>query len=342
LFGPLLLGASRSAYVTHALIAAMVSVSLVVLSGWAGQISLGQYAFAGVGAAVAGGLATRYQLDFFLTLAAAAVVGALIATAIGIPALRVPGLFLAVVTLGFAASVQYAVLSPDRFGWLLPPEGAFVSRPILYGRIDVTSNTAFGYVVLVFLVLAYMSARALRASLSGRVLIGLRDNQRAAQSYGVDATRARLAAFAISGAIAAVAGALSAYQSQVEAGSFAMGLSLTAFLYAVVGGLTSLPGAVGGTLLFEAVGFLGGPTVAVLATGVGVAFVLFVLPGGLAEAAYRARDGALRWVAERHDLHVPSLVADGRVASDDTDNAALLRGAGRQLAASAPTQEGER
>jgi branched-chain amino acid transport system permease protein len=336
---PWLLGAAFSGFVTNALIAAMVSVSLVVLSGWAGQISLGQYAFAGVGAAVAGGLATRYQLDFFITLAAAAVVGALIATAIGIPALRVPGLFLAVVTLGFAASVQYAVLSPDRFGWLLPPSGSYVNRPILYGRIDVTSNTAFCYVVMAFLVIAYLSARSLRASRSGRVLIGLRDNPRAAQSYGVDATRARLAAFAISGAIAAVAGALSAYQSQVEAGSFAMGTSLTAFLYAVVGGLTSLPGAVGGTLLFQAISFLGGPTIAVLATGVGVAFVLFVLPGGLAEAAFRARDAALRWVAERHDIEVPSLVADRRRAATDGDTAAMMRGAGRELAAAVPTRE---
>ncbi|MGH8861174.1 MAG: ABC transporter permease [Jatrophihabitantaceae bacterium] len=344
LFGPRLFGESRTGYISTAVIASMVAISLVILSGWAGQISLGQFAFAGVGAAVAGGLATRYQLDFFVTIVIAAVVGASIATLIGIPALRVPGLFLAVVTLGLAAAVQYAVLSPDRFAWLLPPTGSYVTRPVLYGRLDVTSNTAFCYVTMAFFGLAYLSARSLRASRSGRVLIGLRDNPRAAQSYGVNATRTKLAAFAISGAIAAVAGALSAYQSQVEASSFSMDLSLTVFLYAVVGGLTSLPGAVAGTLVFETIGFLGGQQIAVLATGVGVSFVLFVLPGGLAEAAYRARDGALRWVSQRHGVHVPSLVADKRVStsdrtsdrsSDDEGTEAMLRGAGRELAAAA-------
>jgi branched-chain amino acid transport system permease protein len=338
--GPWLLGEARTGYLATAAIAAMVAVSLVVLSGWAGQISLGQFAFAGIGAAVAGGLATRYQLDFFLTLAAAAVVGAVIAAAIGIPALRLPGLFLAVVTLGLAATVQYAVLAPDRFGWLLPPRDSFVTRPVLYGRIDVTSNTAFCYVTLVFLVLAYLSARSMRLSRSGRVLIGLRDNPRAAQSFGVNATRSKLAAFAISGAIAAVAGALSAYQSQVSANSFGMVSSLTVFLYAVVGGLTSVPGAVAGTLLFEMIGFVGGSQVAVLATGVGVAFVLFVLPGGLAEAAYRARDGGLRWIADRRGLLVPSLVADRRVSTDDGGSTeSLLRGAQRDLVATPSSRE---
>jgi branched-chain amino acid transport system permease protein len=337
---PLLLGEARAGYLAIALIAAMVAISLVVLSGWAGQISLGQFAFAGVGAAVAGGLATRYQLDFFATLAAAAVAGAVIATLIGIPALRVPGLFLAVVTLAFAATVQYAVLSPARFGWLLPPSGSYIGRPILWGRINVTSDRAFCYVVLAFTVLAYLSARSLRNSRSGRVFIGLRDNSRAAQSYGVNVTRTRLAAFAISGAIAALAGALSAYQSQVDASSFSIDISLTVFLYAVVGGLTSLPGAVAGTLIFETIGFLGGSNLSVFATGVGVAVILFVLPGGLAQAGYQARDGALRWVAAKHGIHVPSLVADslgsGAAAPDDTEQ--LFRGAQQELVTAATTK----
>jgi hypothetical protein len=91
-----------------------------------------------------------------------------------------------------------------------------------------------------------------------------------------------------------------------------MGVSLTAFLYAVVGGLTSLPGAVLGTIAFSALGFAGGPNLSVLASGVGVSIILLVFPGGLAQAAQQARDGALRRLAERHDLHVPSLVSDSR------------------------------
>jgi branched-chain amino acid transport system permease protein len=313
---PWLFGRANAGFVTLVLIAAMISISLVVLSGWAGQISLGQWAFAGVGAAVAGGLASRYDLDFFVTLGAAAVAGAVIALVIGIPALRLPGLFLAVVTLGLGASVQYGVLSSDHFSWLLPP--TYLTRPVLYGRFDTTSDITYYYVCLAVFVVAYYAARSLRYSRSGRIFIGLRDNTRAAQAYGVNPAVARLAAFALSGAIAAVAGALSAYQSQVDASSFAMELSLTAFLYAVVGGLTSLPGAVVGTLLFEAIGYFAGANFGIIATGVGTTIVLFVLPGGIAQLGYQARDGALRWLAERRGIHVPSLVADSRQADEPT------------------------
>lgn len=335
---PYLLGTGRTAFATQAVIAGIVAVSLVVLSGWAGQISLGQFAFAGAGAAVAGGLATRYGLDFFLTLAAALVAGAVVAVLIGLPALRVPGLFLAVVTLAFAASVQYAGLSRDRFGWLLPPDGAYVTKPVLYGRFDLQASAAgYYYLCLAVLALALASAWSLRHSRSGRLFVGLRDNQRAAQAFGADATTTRLAAFAVSGAVAALAGALSAYQSQVDPGSFAMEASLTAFLYAVVGGLSSLPGAVLATVGLSALSAFGGPKLSVLASGVGVSLVLLAFPGGLAQAAQQARDGALRWLAARHRIHVPSLVADGPVeAADDVVLAEAARHVARAATGSAP------
>jgi branched-chain amino acid transport system permease protein len=332
LAAPYVVGTDRAAFCTQAAIAGMIAVSLVVLSGWAGQISLGQYAFAGVGAAVAGGLATRYNTDFFVTLAAALVAGALVAVLIGIPALRVPGLFLSVVTLAFGAAVQYAGLSTERFGWLLPPQGAYINKPNLYGRINLSSDTRYYYVCLVFLALVCLSAWSLRHSRSGRLFIGLRDNQRAAQAFGVDATATRLAAFAIAGAIAALAGALSAYQSQVDPGSFTMDISLTAFLYAVVGGLTSLPGAVLGTIGLTAIGYFGGEKLSILSSGVGVSGVLYVFPGGFAQAVQQARDGALRWLAEKNGIHVPSLVADSRVDElhpdgESADEAVLLAAA---------------
>src|SRR4051812_43308880 len=329
LAAPFIAGTSRTGFCTAAVLAGMVAISLVVLFGWAGQISLGQSAFAGIGAAVAGGLATRHGSDFFVTLAVALVAGAVIAVLIGIPALRVPGLFLSVVTLGLAATVQYAILSRAHFSWLLPPNGSYVTKPLLYGRIDLSkSDIGYYYLCLGFLALAWMSAWSVRHSRSGRLFIGLRDNERAAQSLGANATTTRLAAFAFSGAIAALAGALSAYQSQVDPGSFSMVIGLTAFLYAVVGGLTSLPGAVLGTIAFSVISFAGGPNLSVLASGVGVSIVLLVFPGGLAQAAQQARDGALRWLAARHGLHVPSLVADSRHGEDaDTGDDDVLRAA---------------
>src|SRR4051794_6528311 len=104
LAAPWLVGTARAGFCTAAVLAGMVAVSLVVPSGWAGQISLGQYAFAGIGAAVAGGLATRHGQDFFVTLAAALVAGAVVAGPIGNPALRGAGLFFASRNPGFGAT----------------------------------------------------------------------------------------------------------------------------------------------------------------------------------------------------------------------------------------------
>src|SRR5439155_14730325 len=120
LAAPYLVGTQRANFASLVIIYAIVGVSLVVLTGWAGQISLGQFAFSGLGAGVAGGLAVNHNLDFFLTLVIAGVVGAAVAVLIGLPTLRVPGLFLAVVTLGFAATVNGYFLNPKYFGGLLP------------------------------------------------------------------------------------------------------------------------------------------------------------------------------------------------------------------------------
>jgi len=297
------------------LIFAMVGVSLVILTGWAGQISLGQFAFVGVGAAVAGGLAANHQVDFFVTIIVAGLAGAVVAVLIGLPALRVQGLFLAVTTLAFAAAAQGFLLNRKYFPWLLPKPENRVYRPNLYGRIDTDSSLAFYYLCLVFLVLAIISARQLRNSRSGRVLISARDNNRAAQAYGVNLARTRLSAFAISGFIAAVAGALMAYQQgAVDSGAFPPIQSLKVFTMTVVGGLTSVAGGIAGAVyvitMQRAPGLRSIQFFELLATGVGLVFLLMFLPGGLSEAGFRLRDSYLRWVANRRGIYVPSLVAD--------------------------------
>jgi branched-chain amino acid transport system permease protein len=297
------------------LIYAMVGISLVVLTGWAGQISLGQFAFVGVGAAVAGGLAANHQVDFFATVLAAGLVGAAVAVLVGLPALRVQGLFLAVTTLAFAGFTQSFLLDRLYFGWLLPREGGIVYRPKIYGRLDTGNDLVFYYVCLAFLALIAVMARQIRSSRSGRVMISVQANARAAQSYGVNLARTRLAAFALSGFMAAVAGALFAYQQgAIDRSAYPPIDSLKMFAMTVVGGLTSVGGAVAGAAYVVAVQrfpmFQGIKLFDLLATGVGLMILLLFFPGGLAELGYRARDHFLRSVAKRHDVHVPSLVAD--------------------------------
>jgi len=321
---PILLPDRFAGRFTLVVIIAIVGVSLVILTGWSGQISLGQFGFAGIGAGVAGGLTTHAGADFFTCLIAAGIAGAIAAVLIGLPALRIQGLFLAVTTLAFAFTVQYFFLNRDYFQWALPEQGDVVGRPRLYGRFDVASDTRYYFVCLFFLALSLLAARSLRRNRSGRVMIGVRDNGRGVQAYGVNLARTRLAAFAVSGFIAAIAGALLAFKTgSVDATTFSPERSISVFTIAVIGGLTSLPGAMLGAMWVEGVPFLfsGSDFVRLLTSGVGLLLLLLLVPGGLSELMYRARDTFLRWVAARNDIHVPSLVSDS-----------LVRDAGNELA----------
>jgi ABC-type branched-subunit amino acid transport system ATPase component/ABC-type branched-subunit amino acid transport system permease subunit len=315
---PYLVGDSQTGFVTLIVVYAIVAVSLVVLSGWAGQISLGQFAFAGVGAGVAGGLVAHSDADFFVAMTAAVISGAVVALVIGVPALRVPGLFLAAVTLAFAATVQNLFLKPEYVGRLVPDPDDVIGRPVLWGRVDTADDRVFYYVCLVGLVLCYLSARSLRSSRSGRVFVGVRDNVRAAQGFGVRNQASTLAAFAVSGAMAAMAGALLAYQQgAVDSTAFPLQLSLDAFVITVIGGLSSLPGAIAGAVLYQGLRYFnpfdGFFTVAISS---GVLTLLTVAPGGLAEVGHRVRDRFLRRVAADAGIVVPSLLADRNVDDD--------------------------
>jgi ABC-type branched-subunit amino acid transport system ATPase component/ABC-type branched-subunit amino acid transport system permease subunit len=333
---PFVVGDARLGFLTLIVLSAMVALSLTTLTGWAGQVSLGQFGIAGVGAAVAGGLATRANADFFVTLAAAAVVGAVIAALIGIPALRLPGLFLAVVTLAFAAEVQYVVLDTRYFGWLLPKPGDTIQRPVLFGRIDVTGDKSFYFLCLVILLIFIGSARRLRASRSGRVFIAQRDNVRAAQALGVSSARTKIAAFALSGATAAVAGALYGYQvGAVSSTTFPVQGSIDVFVFAIVGGIASPYGAVLGAAAYQSLRYFGpsifgflnhiklGGLLSVideLGLSSGVLIVLAFFPGGIAATGTAVRDRFLRAVAARRNIELPSLAADRLVPVLDGGN----------------------
>jgi branched-chain amino acid transport system permease protein len=332
---PFVVGPNQTGRITQLVLYAMVGVSLTVLTGWTGQISLGQFAISGVGAAAAGGLAANHGWDFFATLAVAVAAGALLAIVIGLPALRIQGLFLAVTTLAAAFTVQGLVLSPDHFGWLLPGDFAFVERPVLYGVFDIDATTTwFGvevtgdakyyWLCLVFLVLAGAMARSLRQNRSGRVFIGVRDNGRLLQAFGVNLARTRLASFAVSGAIAGLAGALFAYQARtVDAETYTPQLSILLFAVVVIGGMGTVTGAILGTVLVLGTPLLPGvrdiENIDLLLSGIGLVWIPFVLPGGLAEGVFRLRDEWLRRLAAKHDLHVPSLVADSLVTGEEEE-----------------------
>jgi branched-chain amino acid transport system permease protein len=311
---PFVLQPDRISLSSVIMLYAMVGISLVLLTGWSGNVSLGHWAIVGVGALLAGRLASvPNPPDFFLVLLICGLAGAFVAVLIGLPALRIRGLFLGVTTLGFAlAAGSWFFQSFDIFR----PRGAIL-RPVIFGVFDVTSERGFYFVCLIALLLTLLAGRNLRNSRFGRVLISLRDNEKAAQAYGVPLVRTKLTAFAASGFIAALAGALYAYhQQQLRADRFPSELSLLIFSMVVIGGMGSMGGAILGAVYVRGTQYFLPVQFQLFASGIGVLFLLLFFPGGLGQIVYQVRDAWLRRVANRRGLLVPSLVADKRVTED--------------------------
>ncbi len=288
LVAPLLVSDGQVGKLTLIPITAILGISLVVLTGWAGQVSLGQFAFAGVGGGVAGGLAANQSADFFVALAAGIVAGTAVAALVGLPSARLRGLYFAVTTLALAAAMEFYVLERGYpIHRLLLPHGEAprVRRPSLYGVVDLTSDRRFYVVTLIALVAAVWLAHGFRHSRSGRVVLAARDNPVAAASVGVHVFSARLAAFALSGALAGAAGVLLVYQQgSVDPGSFGVAPSLQLFLLTVLGGITTPLGAVLGAVLLKSVEFFVEPhlsSASLLFEGPLLLIVLLVNPGGL-------------------------------------------------------------
>jgi branched-chain amino acid transport system permease protein len=287
----------------------IVAVSLVILIGWGGQVSLGQFAFVAVGALAGGALTTRWHVWFPLALVLASLVGAGVAVLLGLPALRIKGLFLAVTTLGFSVVTATVLLNDDYFGWLRPRQ---VNRPT-FAFINTEDSRSFYYLCVLCLLLAVFLAKGLRQSRTGRVLIAMRDNERAAQSFAVNLVRTRLATFALSGFLASMAGVLFAnHQHAVNQQAFLPDQSIQMFIMAVIGGLGSVTGVLLGPLYIGLVKVFLPPELQLLAGAVGVLLVLLFIPGGLGSLAYGLRDAFLRRVAIRNRIFVPSLLADYR------------------------------
>ena len=184
--------------------------------------------------------------DLTLALLISGIAGAVVAVVVGLPALRVRGLFLAVTTLAFAITASNYLLNPRYMTWIPPGR---INRRTLFGRFDLETQSTMYYVCLVVLVLAILAVSGIRQSRTGRALLALRENERAAQSYGINVTRAKLTAFAMSGFLAAVAGCLFVQvTTQYSADQFRAVPSFAVFTSTVVGGLGSQTGAIIGAL----------------------------------------------------------------------------------------------
>lgn len=310
---PLIFGPSVQNLMSTWLVWGMVAVSLVVLTGWGGNISLGQFAIVGTGAICAGNLLARYDLDLFLALGAAGLTGGVVALLVGLPALRIQGPFLAVTTLAFAVTLDSFVLNPNNFPGFIPQN---LDRPLLWGRFDLEVDRNAYWLCLAFLVLTIVVALGVRRSRSGRLLLATRDNRRMSEALGVPSVWTRLSAFLLSGVIAGIAGGLHVMLLHgARVGSYLPIQSIEVFTQSVIGGIGSVAGALLGISGVKSVEQIAGQY-RLLVAGVGLLVVLLVLPGGLIQLVVRARDGLLRRIAKRRGIPVPSLASEGSVDLD--------------------------
>ena len=238
----LLLPVVASAYQVYVrdtiLIACIGALGLNLLIGYAGQISTGHGAFIGVGAFASALLSTRLGAPFWLSVPVAGAITALVGFGVGLPSVRIRGLYLAVSTL--AAQVLIS--------WLL-------SRPFLAGSGSITAprpeflqdDRAYYFALLGVLVLATMFLHNLRRTRPGRAMLAVRDRELAACVIGIDAARVKLAAFGLSAVYAGIAGALLAHLNRsVNFEQFQLDLSIQYLAMVVIGGLGSVRGSLFG------------------------------------------------------------------------------------------------
>jgi ABC-type branched-subunit amino acid transport system ATPase component/ABC-type branched-subunit amino acid transport system permease subunit len=297
---------------------AIVALSVGLLSGLAGQLSLGQFALAGVGAAVSA-LLTRRTGNYVLAFAAAGSAAAGISMMLGAAAFRLRGLALPVLTLAFAAVVHLWLLEQP---WMLG-EGIAPGRPIVAGYALDTSRAYFVFSLAVLAAAAWICARV-RHGPMGRALAALRDNEDEARAVGVRRTQRALQVSALAGALAGVGGAVFGHGlSLLTPNAFQPIGGIEVVAMAVVGGLGTLAGPVVGALYIRGVPSLVDLDAAGLAaTAFGWLVLLLYLPSGLAGLFSGVRD---RLVARLP--RTPSLPARPALlprASPPTDSPLLL------------------
>ena len=236
--------------VTTSTIFALIALSLVIVTGYAGQISLAQFALAGMGALFASRAAALYGLPFPLALLVGVVLTIPVGILVALPALRARGVNLAVATLGLAVVMQTVVLGNPAFtGGLM---GTTVAPAQLAG-LDVSSVAhpeRYALVCLVCLLVAALLVANIRRSGSGRRLLAVRDNERAAASIGVNVVGAKVYAFAVGAGLAALGGVLVAFRNPaVEFSQFSALGSIAAVMLTVIGSVGYIVGAVVGGAL---------------------------------------------------------------------------------------------
>lgn len=279
----------------------MCALSVTVITGWSGQLSLGQMALAGLGAFGAAGL-QRAGVPFVLALLGGGVIGAGIAALVGLGALRVKGLFLAVSTFALGIAAQQYIYKRD-----FVTDGNRSSVPFDRGTLfglELVNDRTYYWFSLVSLVLVMVLVARIRNSGIGRTTIAVRDNPDTSAAYTVNATRTRITTFAFAGALAGLGGGFLAGTLQAvkpTSLAFISFQSLRVVSMAVIGGLGTLFGPVLGAFWVEGLStiFADNDLIPLFTSSIGLLFLLLYFPGGLVQIGFALRDGLFGWMESR-------------------------------------------
>jgi branched-chain amino acid transport system permease protein len=255
---PLAVGPTWQTIGVFALIAAIGAIGLQLLTGLAGQVSLGHAAFLGIGAYTATWLGVDQQMPAWVWLPAAGVVAALVGALIGPIATRLRGLYLAVVTLAlsFIATYVFEVWrdlsggTNGRSTMRISLGDTDILRGVTVFGVELNGNQAYWYVVLAVLVVMGYGARNIQRTRIGRSFLSVRERDLTAAAAGVPVVRTKTAAFVVSSFYAGIAGALlAAYQSYVLPTQWGLHMSIEYIAMIVIGGLGTVSGAIVGAAL---------------------------------------------------------------------------------------------
>ena len=247
---PLVLDDFYLGEISYVCILAIAGIGLMILSGYTGLASLGHAAFLGIGAYTHAYLLT-HGVPFYFSIVLVILVSFSVGAMIGIPILRLTGMYLAIATLALGFIAEHVFIRWEYFTG--GNRGMAVIPPEFFG-LSFRDSTTFYYICLFFLVISMLAAINILRSPTGRAFVAIRDSEIAAQSLGVNLGFYKALSFAISAAFTGVAGALLAhYIGYLAPDIFNIFLSLTLLLLIVVGGMGSLHGTIYGAIF---VGFL--------------------------------------------------------------------------------------
>nr|WP_275941525.1 branched-chain amino acid ABC transporter permease [Planosporangium mesophilum] len=262
---------------------ALAVLGLYFVMGLAGQLSLAQGAFFGVGAYTAAILSTRFDWPFPATMGATVAAGVLVGVALGYTTLRLTGHYLALATIGFAviANIVFLHWKPVTNG----ADGIAGVKPPVVGGFILDQNFFYYYVALAFLAVGALVGWRLKRSRIGLAFLAIREDQLAASTTGINVLNVKVLAFTLSTVYGAVAGGLYAHglTHYISPDNFAFELSVTMLVMLLLGGQATVPGAIVGAMLVtalpEVLRFLDRYYLAVY--GVAVVLLVVFLPQGL-------------------------------------------------------------